>query len=137
MCIAVELDASFDYAEKINIYNDGAIIVYSNGDKRFDEILIGWKTMIESAHEMPAFGVSLNKETQVAKNSGVWVEFVFGNVLESNGMPYKMLLVHVQKCSQGFNLIRYNCKSGYDGRCFYYDLIGKDMSNFYNILVNF
>ena len=136
MCIAVELYEAFDFAEKINVYNDGEISFYCAGEEKFEKILIGWKTMIEDAHEMPAFGVSLNSETLKAIKSGVWVEFVFDKIYESNGMPYEKLLINAERGKQGFNLIRYNSNGGYDGRCFYYDLIGKDMSNFYDILLN-
>lgn len=136
MCIETELIDVFDNAEKINISNNGAIIAYNAGENRYNEILVGWKAMIETAHEMPAFGVSLDRETRKAMNSGVWVEFVFGKTYESNGMPYEKLLVNVNRDWQGFNLIRYNAKGGYDGRCFYYDLVGKNMADFSDILLN-
>ena len=136
MNIATELCDVFDNAEKINVYNEGNITVYNSGDSSFNKILVGWKAMIENAHEMPAFGVSLDRETRKAMNGGEWVEFVFGKTYESNGMPYEKLLVNVNKSWQGFNLIRYNSKGGYDGRCFYYDLVGKNMADFCDILLN-
>ena len=67
---------------------------------------------------------------------GLWVEFSFEKVLECNGMPFEKILVSVLKDSQGVNLIRYNTNCGYDGRCFYLDLIGKNMGNFYDLLLN-
>ena len=90
--------------------------------------------MIFGAHEMPAYGVSLNDETTKAMKSGVWAEFSFGRELSSGGMPYEKLLINVEPEWTGFNLIRYTAKHGYDGRCFYYDLVSKDMSSFYDCL---
>ena len=78
----------------------------------------------------------MNSETLKVLKSGIWVEFDFGKVYESNGMPYEKLLINVQKSSYGFNLIRYNSQGGYYGRCFYYDLAGNTMDDFYDILQN-
>lgn len=136
MCISVNLDKACDYANKVNVYDDGKISVYTIGDKPFEEVINGWKCMICGAHDMPAFGVSLNKETVKALNSGLWVEFIYDKQYESNGMPFEKLLVNVQKGFYGFNIIRYNSDSGYDGRCFYYDLVGQNMDSFYDILSN-
>ena len=136
MCINVELYESFDNAENINVYNNGEMNVYGAGTEEFDNVLTGWKIMTDGARDMPAFGVSLNSETLKVLKSGIWVEFYFGKVYESNGMPYEKLLINVQKSSYGFNLIRYNSQGGYYGRCFYYDLAGNTMDDFYDILQN-
>ncbi len=136
MCIAVNLEKAAECAEKINVYNDGTVYTYQTGSDEFNKIICEWNAMICDAHDMPAFGVSLNRETVKAMESGVWVEFEFGCVYESNGMPYEKLLVNVLKEYQGFNIVRYGSERGYDGRCFYYDLVNKNMSNFYDLLVN-
>lgn len=136
MVINMELENVFDNAEKINVYNDGAVNVYGNGEKAFDEILVGWKAMIDGAHEMPAFGVSIGRLTRQEMQKGVWTEFVFDREYEHNGMPFEKLLINVKKDYYGFNLVRYTAEHGYEGRCFYYDLVGKNMGNFYNILLN-
>ena len=99
-------------------------------------MLNGFKEMIDGAHEMPAFGVSINNLTMEARSEGLWVEFAFDKTYESNGMPYEKLLIEVRQGYQGFNINRYNSQYGYDGRCFYYDLVNKNMDNFYNILIN-
>ncbi|MDE6000759.1 MAG: hypothetical protein K2N33_05445 [Clostridia bacterium] len=136
MSIDIDLYKVFDKTESINVYNDGEVNNYVANQKQFEEILISWNNMIDGAHEMPAYGVSLNRETLKALNSGLWVEFVFDGVYESNGMPYEKLLIQVEKAFTGFNLIRYSTEYGYDGRCFYYDLANRNMDNLYDILVN-
>ena len=131
-----EIYEAFDCAEIINVYNSGAKTVYSSGGKEYSKILACWNDMINGAHDMPAFGVSLDRYTKEEMKKGLWVEFDFKKVLECNGMPFEKLLVSVEKDSQGFNLIRYNSDVGYDGRCFYLDLVGKNMGNFYDLLLN-
>lgn len=131
-----EIHEVFDCADSINVYNGGAKTAYSSGGKEYSKILACWNDMINGAHDMPAFGVSLDRYTKEEMKKGLWVEFDFKKVLECNGMPFEKLLVSVEKGAQGFNLIRYNSDVGYDGRCFYLDLIGKNMGNFYDLLLN-
>ena len=131
-----EINEAFDYAEIINVYNGGVKTAYSSGGEEYNKILACWNEMINGAHDMPAFGVSLDSYTKAEMKKGLWVEFEFGKVLECNGMPFEKLLVAVEKGSQGFNLIRYNSDCGYDGRCFYLDLFGKNMDNLYDLLLN-
>ena len=135
MSISVNLDNAFESAETINVYNEGAIETYESNSKQFDEILVCWTNMISCVHLMPAFGVSLNDLTLKAVQSGLWIEFDFAKQLESEGMPYEKLLIQVSKGNCGFNLIRYNSVGGYDGRCFYYDLNGKNMDELYDLLL--
>ncbi|MDE6868414.1 MAG: hypothetical protein K2J83_04650 [Clostridia bacterium] len=134
MSISVNLDDAFERAENINVYNEGAITSYAAGTKSFNKILACWVDMINNAHIMPAFGVSLDGCTIKAIQSGLWVEFDFGQRLESGEMPYEKLLIQVARGFSGFNLIRYNSVGGYDGRCFYYDLNGKNMDELYDLL---
>ena len=135
MVIMEEINEAFDYAEVINVYNNGTKTEYSSGGDEYSKILTCWNEMISGAHDMPAFGVSLDHYTKEEMKKGLWVEFEFGKVLECNGMPFEKLLIAVAKESQGFNLIRYNAESGYDGRCFYLDLFGKNMANLYDLLL--
>ena len=135
MSICIDLDKSFTAAESLNVYNEGELTVIEKTDEKFDDIILGWSHMIEGAHDMPAFGVSINDLTLKELRHGLWVEFVFGEEYESNGMPYKKLLINVQKGFYGFNLIRYTAERGYDGRCFYYDLVNKNMGDFYDLLL--
>ena len=136
MSITVNLDDSFKSAESINVYNEGIIKTFASNSKQFQEILACWADMISYVHLMPAFGVSLNDLTLQAMQSGLWVEFDFAKQLESDEMPYEKLLIQVAKGNCGFNLIRYNAVGGYDGRCFYYDLNGKNMDELYDLLLN-
>lgn len=134
MIMQIALEKITDYAKGVNVYTDGETEFYKVGEERFERICAEWNNMIFGAHEMPAFGVSLNDETVKAMQNGVWAEFTFDRQLYSNGMPYEKLLVNVQPEWSGFNIVRYTAKHGYDGRCFYYDLVNKDMSGFYNCL---
>ena len=136
MCISAELVEAFDCAEKINVYNEGKMSVYGTDNTSFNEIIIGWKSMLDGAYTMPAFGVSLDAETREALNEGLWVEFEFNRVMEYSQMTFKKLLVRVERSFSGFNLIRYTEDRGYYGRCFYYNLGNKNMSDFYDILLN-
>ena len=121
--------------QKITVYNNGEAKEYSRGDE-FNLIINGWCDLLEGAREMPAFGVSLNEETLAARNSGVWVEYGFDKTLTHNGMSFSKLLVGVQPTYKGFNIVRYNADGGYFGRCFYIDLVNRNMSDFYDILVD-
>lgn len=134
--ICIELENAFEKAENINVYNDGKVVTYSAQTDEYKSILKAWNEMLDGAHLMPAFGVSLNRETVKAMKEGLWVEFDFNKIYESGGMPYKKLLVAVKRGDNGFNLIRYMQEYGYDGRCFYYDLVNKDMSGLYDLLRN-
>lgn len=134
--MVMEIFEVFDEAEIINVYNDGIKTAYSSGEEEYKKILVSWNEMIDGAHDMPAYGVSLDNLTRKEMKSGLWVEFDFGKVLACNEMPFEKLLVKVEKDYYGFNLIRYNTNYGYDGRCFYLDLNGKNMGNFYDLLLN-
>lgn len=123
-------------AESINVYNDGNIISFMEKEKTFDVLVEGWQDLLDNSHEMPAFGVSLNRRTTEEMKKGLWIEFVFEKQIFYNEMPFEKLLVKVEKLWQGFNIIRYNASGGYDGRCYYVDLVGKNMSVFYDILIN-
>lgn len=131
-----EIYGAFEYAQQINVYNEGKKTSYSAGGAEYKKILDCWNTMIAGAHDMPAFGVSLNNYTVKEMKKGIWLEFDFKKVLECNGMSFEKLLIDVQKNFYGFNLIRYNAERGYDGRCFYLDLVGKNMDILYDLLLN-
>ena len=134
MTMQIELEKITDYAQNVSVIIDGSTAVYAVGSDRFNEICAEWNAMTGGAHEMPAFGVSLHREPVKEINRGVWVEFDFAESMEANGMPFEKLLVAVRPENCGFNIIRYTAKHGYDGRCFYYDLVGKNMINFYDCI---
>ena len=134
MVMQIALEKMTDYAKGVTVYTDGETKFYKVGEDKFNAVCTEWNNMIFGAHEMPAYGVSLHHETVKAMQSGVWAEFDFDKELESGGMPYEKLLVNVQPEWTGFNIIRYTAKHGYAGRCFYYDLVNKNMSAFYDCL---
>lgn len=127
MIVLQDIAEAFDNAAEIVVYTDGSSCVYGAGDPRYDGILCIWNDMICGARPMPAYGVSLHSLTLEEMKSGKWVEFIFSQIYEYNGMPFEKLLVKVESGFHGFNLIRYNSACGYDGRCFYLDLVTKDM----------
>ncbi|MDE6585358.1 MAG: hypothetical protein K2K80_01595 [Clostridia bacterium] len=134
MVIMENLCEVFESSEAINIYKEGVKTSYSVGEKEYIDILSCWNKMIENSREMPAFGVSLNHYTLAEMKNGLWVEFEFDGKIEVNGMDFEKLLIDVRKEHSGFNLIRYNSRSGYDGRCYYLDLVDKNMAVLYDIL---
>ena len=118
----------FENADCINVHTEGVVKAYKSGTDEFKGIIACWYEMIEGAYDMPAFGVSLHNETLDAMKSGRWIEFEFDNKQEHNGMSFEKLLIQVESGFKGFNLIRYNAEKGYYGRCFYFNLVDKDMS---------
>lgn len=135
MIVMEEIYNVFDSATEINVYNEGVKVSYSAGGKEYEDILEQWNNMIDGAHQMPAFGVSINDLTLKEMEKGLWVEFCFDKQAECCGLPFEKLLVNVNKEYYGFNLIRYNSNCGYDGRCFYLDLVGKNMDELYDLLM--
>lgn len=136
MVVMEEIYEVFDKSEQITIYSDGAKTQYSPIDENYSKILGKWNELLTGSHQMPAYGVSLNDYTLEQLKSGLWVEFTFKKEYECGGMPFQKLLVEVKEGFYGFNIIRYTEKYGYDGRCFYIDLNGKTMSDFYGFLAN-
>ena len=133
--VVMELEEVFDKAESVIVYNDGEQTEYACGGDEFEKILKSWNEMLKDSHPMPAFGVSINNYTLKEMQRGLWAEFVFGKTYEYNGMPFEKLLVNVNGDFCGFNIIRYNTAHGYDGRCYYIDLVNKNMSSFYDLLL--
>lgn len=116
--------------EYVNVWVDGSQNTHIN----HDEILNEFEFLFQNSREMPAFGVALHDDTLVAMESGVWVELGFDKQYSHNDMPFEKLLINVEDCVTGFNVVRYN-NGKYDGRCFYVDLVNCDTSRLYNELV--
>lgn len=114
-------------AEKVAVYLGGIKSEFMAGSPEFSEILEAWQKMTEGAHQMPAFGVSIDKLTREEMKSGNWVEFCFSPAQHSNGLPFDALLMVVRPEYRGVNLVR-NWEGAYQGRCIYIDLDGGDMS---------
>lgn len=134
MVVYNEIIESFKDCETVIVYTNGKCKTYCADSKEYKRILAIWSDMTSSARQMPAYGVSLNNETINAINKGVWVEFSYSHVCECAGMNFEKLLTEVQEDYYGFNLIRYNSRCGYDGRCYYVDLNGNNMVKLYDYL---
>ena len=114
-------------AKSVAVYSDGAKSEFAADSSEFAEILKAWKKMTEGAHQMPAFGVSIDKLTREEMKTGNWVEFYFSPAQHSNGLPFDALLMVVRAEYRGVNLVR-SWEGLYQGRCIYGDLAGGDMS---------
>lgn len=136
MIVLEEINEAFEFVGKVKVINNGRQSLLESGSTGFTEIMTSWSNLVSEALPLPAYGVSLNNETVNAIQSGLWVEFIYSDVYECYGLPFERLLIKVEICYQGFNLIRYTSRYGYDGRCFYLNLKSGDMSDFYNILLN-
>ena len=122
-------------ATSICVYENGDLYEYLQGSEEYTNIMNTFLEMIKVAREMPAFGVSLHNETIEAKKNGWWIEFQFNETKVHNEMPFDSLLICVEKDYMGFNLIRKH-NDMYEGRCFYVDLVEKDMSELLTCLEN-
>ena len=120
-------------AGSITICHNDKKCLFFKGDDKFELVLDKLKTTTESAHDMPAFGVSIHKDTISAKEDGTWLELNFDSPQEFNEMPFESLLFEIKPDDQGFNLIRkFNGK--YDGRCFYLNL-NTSMKKLYDLII--
>lgn len=131
--INMTIQQVFEEVESIEIYNNGAGTQLLPSQMGFKLVINGFKNLLANAREMPAFSVSLDKETRKAMCEGLWVEFDFGKRIIYAEMPFEKLLVNVVSSHSGFNLIRYNSNNGYAGRCYYFDIDGT-LNEFYDIL---
>lgn len=125
----------FDEASEIIVTVKGESTTFNKGDEKYEAIILSLKNVTNGAHEMPAFGVSLDKETRKEMQDGTWIELVYNLPKKHNGMPFESLLISVNADYSGFNLIR-KVNGKYDGRCFYLDLVNKNMSEISTTLQN-
>lgn len=134
-----------DIMEKLNdiIFQAEAIIIYDEGKSRkfkkdedaYFRLLNSWTELTAKALSMPAYGVSLDALTREKMAHGLWVEFVFEKTNYYREMPFDKLLIEVEPHYCGFNLIRHY-RGEYSGRCFYLDLQGKNMREFFDFLAS-
>lgn len=123
----------FCEAEMIVFYKGGQQIYLSESEQsQIDEL---FSEAIEDSFSMPAFAVSIDNLTKEAMKSGYWIEFVFDKTMIANEMPFDSLLVNITQNQYGINLIRGN-NGVYEGRCFYLDLMGKNLNDLYDYLLN-
>ena len=121
-------------ANEIIIYNDNNTTSYEPDNQEFKNITEELLRLGLNCREAPAFAVSLHNETISAMESGLWIEFNFGNTICHNELPFDSLLIQVVGEYTGFNIIRkYDNK--YEGRCFYVDLLETNLNNLENLLI--
>ena len=106
--------------ESFDIFNQGDCEKVGKNSGEFNKILNGVNDVFCSAILMPAFGVSLHKETLNEREKGVWLQINFSEELTKNGLNFNSLLFKLET-TQGFNLIR-KYKDKYDGRCLYLNI---------------
>jgi len=135
MIVYEEIQQAFSQAQEIVVYSDGDKRTYESGDKEYTAVLDCWYGLLDKSRQMPAYGVSLDRETRKELEKGLWLEFIFDGSRKCFGMPFSKLLISVKAEHFGFNVIRYDVTRGYDGRCFYIDLDGKNMQSIYDLLL--
>lgn len=133
----IELKDIFVQAESIEVLSEGnSEICAKREGAEFSEIMKAWLSLMETARQMPALGVSIDKLTQEEKKSGLWVEFGFEKEVWVWNMNFTALLVKICPGYRGFNVMR-KVDGKYTGRCYYLDLGEGSMSEFYNFLTGF
>ena len=90
--------------------------------------------MLKDSHTMPAFGISIHVETLKAIQKGVWLKLQYNGTQVVDEMPFDELLIEVNPEFSGFNIIRGN-RGIYEGRCYYIDLIDKNMKTLYDFIL--
>ena len=91
--------------------------------------------MLKDGHTMPAFGVSIHTETLKAIQKGVWLKLQYNGTQVVDEMMFDELLIEVNPEFSGFNIIRGN-RGIYEGRCYYIDLIDKNMKTLYDFILS-
>ena len=102
----------------VTITYNGQEYHYNRDTPEYDKIYNALIDYIQSSHEMPALGVSLDSETKEAKSHGMWLEVHFTKTMTYLDMPFDSLLLDISRDDSGVNLIRGN-KGVYEGRCYY------------------
>lgn len=108
-----------EYIEGFRVIKGGECVEIIKGEKDFNALVLKIKQLFSSSRLMPAFGVSLHKETLNAMQEGDWLEIIFSNEQEKNGLKFSKLLFKLE-ITGGVNLIRFN-QNKYEGRCLFLD----------------
>ena len=124
-----ELTDAVQTAGRIIVIADGREHCFEKDDVAFQAIIKAWDEMTATAIRMPAFGVSIDELTRREMQQGLWTEFRYEKETSCAGMAFDRLLVCVKEEFRGFNVVRH-VQEKYQGRCFYVDLSGGDMSGF-------
>ena len=124
-----ELTDAVQTAGRIIVIADGREHCFEKDDVAFQAIIKAWDEMTATAIRMPAFGVSIDELTRREMKQGLWTEFRYEKETSCAGMAFDRLLICVKEEFRGFNVVRH-VQEKYQGRCFYVDLSGGDMSGF-------
>lgn len=137
ICAIILLGGNMEEDVQQYLINPTNAQIIINGEcaevKNIDKLSNVLKTMLQHSHTMPAFGVSINSETQKEIKKGVWLKLIFNQTKWVNGMNFDELLIQVEPTFSGFNVIRGN-NNVYDGRCYYIDLVDNTMDNLYQCI---
>lgn len=116
-------DNMVDTLKNINyimVTDNGNKSIFEKNNQEYNKIINNLKNVYSNGFIMPAFGVSLHSETIKQLKNGKWLELVYNESQEKNGLAYESLLIKLES-GYGFNIIRkYNNK--YEGRCIYISL---------------
>ena len=126
------ISCKFGEAEQIVVYDDGKVSRFIKGDDKYEMVLKSLLDITENGRQMPAFAVSLDKETRADMQKGFWVELEYSATQEFLEMQFDSLLLRVEKTYSGVNLNR-KLNGKYEGRCYYLDL-ESDMSPLFETL---
>ena len=111
-----------DIVEKIEnfeVFDNGKKTSVNSASKDFFVIKNKLIELFLNSRLMPAFGVSLHKETLNELKKGKWLKISFSKLITKNGLSFDSLLIKLEE-TRGCNLIRlFNGK--YEGRCLYVD----------------
>lgn len=129
-----EVTNCFNLAQSVTVYNNGETTTYSKDSNEFNDIISALLSITSNSHQMPAFSVSLDRETRLALKNGLWLELNFNHTYTASELPFSSLLIEVNKQYTGFNIIR-KLNGKYDGRCFYLDLVNTNMQPLYDSLI--
>lgn len=117
------------------------MIVVRDGEERelsgesFRKVMHALQIMTETALQMPAFGVSIDRLTREEMKKGIWLRLIYGEEQICFGMNFSELAFSVVADYRGFNLCRLY-RGKYEGRCYYLDLREGNMSALYEVLTN-
>ncbi len=120
---------NFNYDNSLTkcVENIKSFFVFKNGEQElisvdnenFNKLKETIVQIFDKARIMPAFGVSLDDETQNAITKDEWFQINFSKTQNENDLPFDSLLIKLETVS-GFNLIRLH-NGKYEGRCIYFD----------------
>ncbi len=127
------IEKYFSLATAVVIHADGKTTKYTKEFNEYGQILSSLNNICHDCREMPAYGVSLDRETKAEIKVGLWLELAYDKTLEHNDMPFDTLLIKVEKDYQGFGIIRGN-GGVYEGRCFHIYCPKNTMENLYDLL---